>query len=576
MLATTVMLLLAAQTTGDLGGGTQPGTLTVPLQSNNLCAGCHASTTVPNLALDTYRGTMMHLASEDPFFLAAWEIAFDDDPEVAGLCLRCHFPNGYLADRHEPHDGSSLVNADKEGIQCDLCHRMVAPEPTDPADPLSGLLLSNTQVFVANSTTKHGPYGDALTNGHANQQSALFTDSRLCAQCHEVTNTLSPRYGLDGATLSETMPIERTYTEWKNSAYAVPGADFESCMDCHMAPYTGKIATSSGAPDRPARSHRLVGGNTIAPKMMQWLATQPGASSYLVAAAPGLQAVIDEAVANLQQRAATLEAISARVDGATGELVVRVTNTTGHKLPTGYAEGRRMFLSSVARSADGEILARTGTIDPTTQSFVEGEGAAKLWQIDLGLEGEASFHFAKVNQIVLDSRIPPKGFRPTPDTAPVDATVEELPDGTLAHWDDVRVPLGETDCFPVLVDVVLQYQTASGEYFRFLVEKAPDYGPTLQAAWDAVGGGSPVVMRAIRVAVHADGTIEEAAGPYACEAPIVVDAGVQAPVDAGGAAPDAGGAGDEPPLCACATTTTLPSAAGVLLLSMVALLRRRR
>ena len=43
------------------------------------------------------------------------------------LCLRCHFPQGWLEGRSDPVNGSALTGADFDGVQCDFCHRQWDP-----------------------------------------------------------------------------------------------------------------------------------------------------------------------------------------------------------------------------------------------------------------------------------------------------------------------------------------------------------------------------------------------------------------------------------------------------------------
>ncbi len=526
-----VTLLLAGQFDApDLLVGTQPGELNTPLAHNGTCQTCHRSNDDPNMSMNAYRGTMMDLAGVDPIFLASLEIAYNDYQPAAALCIRCHFPKGYLAGRGDgpPEDYFGLEEADLIGINCDFCHRMQVPPPnpghTDvqPPPALSGVKISNSQVFVNDAQTKFGPLGSELVIGHNSVQSDLFGDSVLCAQCHDVSNTFLERVDPDGNCQGFGMPvpIERTYTEWKSSDYAVPGSPaFKGCTDCHMPDYDGRAATPGNAPQREGLSlHTMVGGNTVAPRMVAWLYNQPQMPDYFQNLGPDAERIAAAAEENLRD-AAELEAMELKVNANGPYLTVRVTNLTGHKLPTGYAEGRRMFLGHEVEWADGSPGFKTGVPNPSNQDFVAGQDPLKTYEIFLAAEpGEHSFHFVTVDKLIKDNRIPPLGFRPLPDTAPVGADYAENPDGTLVNWDETDFPLGQNDCWPAIVTTRLWFQGTSGEYFRFLRDTAPIFGPELGEAWEAVGGGMPSLMNEITVAVHADGTIEPAAGPYDCEA----------------------------------------------------------
>ena len=43
-------------------------------------------------------------------------------------------------------------------------------------------------------------------------------------------------------------------------------------------------------------------------------------------------------------------------------LAIKVTNLTGHKLPTGYSEGRRMWLNVQVRDANGGLVFESGAV----------------------------------------------------------------------------------------------------------------------------------------------------------------------------------------------------------------------
>lgn len=585
----TIALALAVQVTGPMGGGTQPGELSTPLVSNTSCQLCHRSDSDERMPGSSYRGTMMDLAGVDPIFLAALEIASNDAPDTAELCLKCHYPRAWLDGRTggSAADGFGLEPNDLQGIQCDYCHRMAIPPPTSgsstvPPPELSGVLIANAQVFLHDSLTKQGPFGSTFSTGHLSAQSPLFSDSVLCAQCHDVSNTFEERIGDDGQGLGEPVPIERTYTEWRASAYADPTSpDHKTCMECHMQPYVGFASTSGSAPERALRSHKLVGANTMAPRMVAYLYDQkPDAPAFLQDLGPDVERTV-AAVREQLGKAAVLEPVGIVESGGARYLRVRVTNLTGHKLPTGYAEGRRMFLSHEVSFGDGGVGPRSGTIDESTWEYLPGEEPVRTYEILMSEDGsdDFSFHFALVRRLIKDNRIPPKGFRPTTDTPILQHDYPTQPDGTVAHWDEVDLPLsspgdGNDDCWPATVKVGLWFQSSSGKYLRFLVDNAPVYGPDLASALEAVGA-APEPMESFTVAVFPDGRILPP-GPHACEPlppPAVVDAGVHPPPT-----PDAGGDVEEPVGCACGATDRdgLAGRSGLLGLGFALLLARRR
>ncbi len=567
------LLALAAQLSDPLGGGTRPGELTTTLVSNVNCRLCHASGSDERMSASSYRGTMMDLAGVDPIFLAALEIAANDSPAAADLCLKCHYPRAWLADRTSPDAAArfGLEDADLEGVQCDYCHRMIVPPPTReesvvPPPALSGVLVGNAQVFLSDELTKHGPLGSPAVAGHDSAYSPLFEDSALCGQCHDVTNTFLPRVGSQGEVLADVVPIERTYSEWRASAYADPSSpEHTMCMGCHMEPYEGR-ATKSGSSERILHSHRIVGGNTLAPLLVAALHDgNPSSPASLQGITPDAERAVAAAREQLQ-RAARLLAVDVSERDGTLVLRVRVENLAGHKLPTGYAEGRRMWLAHDVTFEDGTRGPRSGSLDEGTWEFVAGEEPLRRYEIVLaeGTAAEHSFHFASVTRVVSDNRIPPKGFRPTAEIAPVAHDYELQADDTLAHWDVVELPLStladrDARAWPARVTVRLYYQPSSGEHLRFLVENAPLYGPPLASALDAVGA-APALMQELHLTVGADGQLDGAPPPP--------DAGAAPSSDAGSARVPT----PAPPACACVTTTRgTPGAPALVLLALVGL-----
>lgn len=58
-----------------------------------------------------------------------WPWANQDAQDSGDLCMRCHSPAGWLEGRSVPTDGSALNNNDRQGVQCDFCHKLVKPTP---------------------------------------------------------------------------------------------------------------------------------------------------------------------------------------------------------------------------------------------------------------------------------------------------------------------------------------------------------------------------------------------------------------------------------------------------------------
>ena len=112
--------------------GTQPDD-GVSLKSSDSCFNCHAGYDIDVEPGYYWSGSMMAQAGRDPIFWAMLTVSAQDSiwlagrPNATDLCLRCHFPAGWLAGRSDPTNGSLMVGSDFDGVECVACHRSVDP-----------------------------------------------------------------------------------------------------------------------------------------------------------------------------------------------------------------------------------------------------------------------------------------------------------------------------------------------------------------------------------------------------------------------------------------------------------------
>jgi hypothetical protein len=186
--------------------GTQPQEVT-PLDAVSQCANCHGSYDATVEPLHNWRGSMMAHAGRDPLFWATLAVAEQHFDGAGDLCTRCHNIGGWLEGRSTPTDGSGLSEFnDRDGIECDLCHRLSNPDLSehlgvqiDPflaytIDPLDGSIEGNygsgQYVVMLGNGTKYGPYAGVNTN-HGTAQSRFHRSSDLCGTCHDVSNPVT-------------------------------------------------------------------------------------------------------------------------------------------------------------------------------------------------------------------------------------------------------------------------------------------------------------------------------------------------------------------------------------------------
>ena len=538
--------------------GTQPPVSLDVLEPTD-CVGCHGDYDVNSVyePHQTWSGSMMANASRDPIFWAALDVANEDVPGIGDFCLRCHVPKGWLEGRSEPvetcADGSCMegfLNStagdattgenDFNGVQCHVCHRAMVND--DPPMGEQEFYTQNGQLWIddeecpdgpASGPCRRGPYdyppGGDVPPPHKWAHSPLHTESRFCGACHNVTNPIKNLIDAAGADTGRLYPVERTYDEWEASDFGDPlDEDFTTCQDCHMPQATASPAYASAfqLTDRTGNlaTHEFVGGNAWIPQVLK---AEYGDASQL-----NREAAYDWTTARtldmLQQRSAEIEVTVDELPEA-GELaaMVRVTNLSGHKLPTGYTEGRRMWLHVEARDEHGQPFWESGAYDTGTAEL-DHDAQLRIYHSERGIwnagEGECEvtdamgdhmFHFVLNDCILNDTRIPPQGFEPQGDVelVPVDADYGDV-NGVLQHWDDApyAIPVPGNVAGPVEVVATLYYQTISADYVDFLQRKSDDgsypddvtpgsgaqvgesRADYLTRLWDTYGKAAPVEM----------------------------------------------------------------------------------
>jgi hypothetical protein len=485
----------------------------------------------------------------------------------------------------------------------------------DGGNPAEGYYGSGMAV-LAGDQTRYGPYSNP-TAPHAWAQSVFHRSPKICGTCHDVSNPLvgdlAPNNGaqtplqpgtfsgIPGAPVAGKAAfnnppyaygiVERTFSEHIASALSTtPVGNFSSlpqdlqrgairraydqamlannggnyvdgsmrmfsCQSCHVEPVVGEGAAFNLGPVRAdLPRHDLTGGNTWVPEAIKWLDAQvPSRLRLGQNLAPGQVTAIDDGVSRARASLQRAGALDVHSDNST----LRVTNLTGHKLITGYPEGRRMWLRVRWMDEDLNVVQEQGAYEPFTATVngtqhtvssitdpnarvyetklaitqdwalqlltmgvdpatpltfdrVTGNVTMTLAQLAASPAGteQETFHFVLNNKVKSDNRIPP--YRMDRDEAekrnalPVPATQygNPAPGGVYDYWDDVALtpPPGATRA-----EFELLYQTSSWEYVQFLLLANPgtstflaDAGQDLFDAYMATGGSAPEVMTTAR------------------------------------------------------------------------------
>ncbi len=503
--------------------GTQPHMGAILDNPTTTCVTCHGNYDTTNEMWFNQRGSLMGQAARDPFFYACMTIAEQDAPSVGDVCIRCHTPGGWQEGRSVDTDGGLLNEKDRHGVQCDFCHRAVdfnyvpGVSPAEDAAVLAAisplpLQYGNGQFINDPLPIRRGPYSDPLAS-HAFAYSPFHKSADLCGTCHDVSNPAFSNVGpgdyapnaFDAEhpdmNLRNMMPVERTYSEWAQSDYAAggvyapqfagakPSGIVSTCQDCHMRDVVAYGSNVAGTPLRTDLAlHDLTGGNTFVTDIVASFFPGEVDAAQLAAAKARATGMI--------QLAATLE-----LTPQTYGVDVKVTNETGHKLPSGYPEGRRVWINVKAFDSGGSLVFESGAYnfgtaelahDSQTKIYEVHPGLSPSLAAALGMPAGPSFHFVLSDTVYTDNRIPPRGF-----TNAGFASIQSPPvhyayaDGQ--HWDVTPYELPAT---ADSVWVTVYYQTTTKEYIEFLrdANTTNSAGQDLHSAWIAQGMAPPVAM----------------------------------------------------------------------------------
>jgi hypothetical protein len=441
-------------------------------------------------------------------------------------------------------------------------------------------------MYVINSEgSRLGPYDDAAAP-HSWLQSAFHREPEVCGTCHDVSNPavgdlahnngaqtpLAPELhsGILGGDIEDKAAfnnppymygiVERTFSELKSSAlsslrvddfpslpdelrvtggalqiayerafntntmtadYADGTPRYFTCQTCHMSAAEGvgcNVVTTPVRTDLPR--HDLTGSGYWVPQMIMWQ-DDAGTLRFGGPVDSATRAAMDAGML----RAEAMLASAAKLETLRqGEFLnVRVINLAGHKLITGYPEGRRMWLNirwlddqgaliqeegaygqigRAVQDLDGDTFQVESILDlANTVIFEAGPGLDQQWASQLlGLSYDPAmalaydrmtdqvvetlgslaakpagsstktFHFV-LNNVLVDNRIPPYGMgydeaklrNALP--APAAQYGNPGPGGTYEHWNTSQwaIPPGA-----VTAEVYLYYQQTSWEYIQFL------------------------------------------------------------------------------------------------------------
>ena len=430
------------------------------------CLGCHSgltnsslgpslvlvSKTSPTINISPYgewRWSPMGLAGRDPVFYSQLdsELAYlkqhSQKQLVIDTCLTCHGAMGkktfaaehptedfnvdFVYDRDPFSKGFKYGALARDGISCEVCHRMAPPK-----DPSLGYFLDHqiNGIFnLVSSGELNGPFKDNDITiypmdtglGIKPKHNDYIQSAQMCGTCHTILLPV-----LDSPQPNKTSVEQATYPEWLNSQYrneyGSVGPKPKTCQDCHMpAGYTNAHTNTNVAAiqDRIAivqdltypvtdhlatpaqlnvryreqgyKRHELLGTNGFLLQMFLKPVNKDGnneilgtrLADYMTGLATDLNAASNNVVQQAQSITATVEITKWEVQAHKLIVEVTVTNQAGHRFPSGVGfrraflelqatQNSKPFFSSGTTNDKGQITDFAGQVLPT-ESFKDGK-----------------------------------------------------------------------------------------------------------------------------------------------------------------------------------------------------------
>ncbi len=323
------------------------------------CKACH-----PKIFKQWADSNHRHLADSNPYYMVLENLAgMDKGKEFRQWCMGCHNPSAvsmhqertthFMQDNIMPEPlftkgSQNLINEYKknpnrleQGVSCIACHRIVKAKPIGNSSYTLNLSKRKKYFYEDSHTDMKVWISQKLINAnpqvHKNEyMQPLYKKSEYCASCH---NEFLPHSG---------KKVVSTYEQWKKSPYNDPKHpnEHKDCIDCHMTNLrNGKFS--------PLQGHSTLGGKNKKDIKVHYFA---GGNYFL----SGLK--------NTENESQSLQLLktSAKLDVTIDKniLYVGVKNVgAGHKLPTGAADFRELWLDITVKDSNEKIVFSSGKLN---------------------------------------------------------------------------------------------------------------------------------------------------------------------------------------------------------------------
>jgi len=415
--------------------------------------------------------SMMANSTRDPYWHAVVASELHKYPnlseEINDTCTRCHAPmandfakkegltlqlfdsgsedtGDFVQGIYSMNDTSEMFNHAMDGVSCSLCHQIADDGNLGTDEGMSGGWKVN--AFPVENKADRPAYGQYVNpdelymreqSGYTPTFAAHISSSETCGSCHNLKTEPVDKNGepVPGvAHFAEQM----VYSEWENSAFNDGAAQAQSCQGCHMPKVDQSVLIASTGANQKRDNfaeHTFLGANTVMQDMLKNFSSELGVSEDITAAD------FDESIARNREflkTSASIELLNTSLVDNKINVDVKITNLTGHKLPSGY-HTRRAYLHVLVIDDDGKLVYENGLIRP--DGSIAGVSAdanpdsyeihydkitsATQVQVYEGITGDAqgaqTHSLLAATQFLKDNRLTPAGF--DKNTVPEDVAV---------------------------------------------------------------------------------------------------------------------------------------------------------
>jgi len=491
---------------------------------NGVCAACHTDQNVGENRVmviqddsgfrdvsigKAWETSLMANSTRDPYWHAVLASELHSFPtlseEINDTCTRCHAPmandfakkegrtlqvfdtgseqtGDFVQGIYSMDESNELFNHAMDGVSCSLCHQIADDGNLGTDQGMSGGWVVN--AFPEENFQDRPAYGQYTDpdQGYMRQQSgytpvygAHISGSETCGSCHNLKTEPVDKNGEPVPGVSH-FAEQMVYTEWENSIFDDDGLQPTSCQSCHMPKVDQAVPLANAGGDIARENfaeHSFLGANTVMQDMLKNFKKELGVSSDIS------DADFDESIARNRQflkTSALLELQNSQLVDNKLSMDVKITNLTGHKLPSGY-HSRRVYLHVLVTDADGQLVYENGRIradgsivgvseDANPNSYeihYDRITSATQVQVYQGITGDAAgdqtHSLLAATQFLKDNRLTPAGF--DKNTVPDDVAVMGLAatDSDFNNGQDiVTYEIAVTGKAPFSTLVELRYQ----------------------------------------------------------------------------------------------------------------------